>query len=172
MAQFASKTRNTDPQPWMNNTTGERSARPPRVAECHYVPRAEFAANTTQVNPILEAFRDEWPSEPNAYTTHEWLYQLARHWAEWQGPRIGTFPIPGTYIAGEVATREESEESGEDRVYWEIQDALERFRKAQPSNTADDITPTARLIQDAIVHATAVLDRLDNWATANGQGIA
>lgn len=113
-----------------------------------------------RVNPILDLLRDEW----DAYGAHaiavEYLFQLARHWAAWQSPRISTFPLDYRDPSG-PASREDSEESGEDRVYWEIDDALtEADRVLQFHGHGDRPGAVGDRIQDYIVHATAVLDRI------------
>lgn len=120
--------RKGDPMPYIIN--GERadvSAIPARAG--YTIQRADrpgtrWGARFAPVNPILDAFRDDWGSEPNAYSTHEWLFQLARHWALWQSERMGTFPLDYRDPWGPVS-REESEESGEDSVYWDISDAID-----------------------------------------------
>lgn len=103
------------------------------------------------INPILDYFRDDaYPGSPDLnYTAGEYLFQLGRHWSEWQSPRIGTFPHDVRDYAG-PCTREESEESGEDRAYWYIADAL----------AGDTHAYTANRVQDYIVHAVAVIGRL------------
>jgi hypothetical protein len=102
-------------------------------------------------NPILDAFRDDATSGDMYFYVSEWLFQLARHWSEWQSPRSGTFPLEYRDPAGPV-TRQEADDSGEDLAYWDIEAAL------------DDVDPGNErhgdLQQDLIVHATAVLTRL------------
>lgn len=67
-------------------------------------------------------FRLNYSSDPYAECS-EWLFQLARHWALWQSPAIGTFPLEYRDPSG-PASRDEAEETGEDRAYWEISDIL------------------------------------------------
>lgn len=155
---------------------------------------------SNEANPILAWFREEHASEPNAYTTHEWLFQLGRHWAEWQDARMGTFPIQMTDPSGPVS-RSESEDGGEDSIYWTLDECIrvtlqqngaditfsqwlpgerEQFSEEQALKIEDDWTWEAPdsdrpnlgdFIQDIIVHAVKVIDRLDDWHTANGRGI-
>jgi hypothetical protein len=105
-----------------------------------------------RINPILDIFRDDtYQGDPDlGHHAHEWLFQLARHWSEWQSPRIGTFPLDYRDPSGPL-TKAESEESGEDRVYWEIEAVLDEV---------DDLAPGGNTQQDHIVHATAVLSRI------------
>ena len=114
---------------------------------------------STKDNVIIQMYREE-VYDGSAYDTHEWLFQLARVWTEWQSSRIGTFPMDWRDQSGPV-DREWSEDTGEDNVYWTIVDALERI-------TADDKGET---VQDTIVQATTILDRLDDCYSANGRGI-
>ncbi len=111
-----------------------------------------------RINPILDYFRDDaYPGSPDMhYYASEYLYALAHHWAEWQSPRIGTFPLDVQSYAG-PATREESEESGEDRAYWYIWDAL--------TGQGD-----GDRVQDYIVHATAVIGRLYSMSGGDDKG--
>lgn len=151
-------------------------------------------------NPILAWFREAHTDEPNAYTTHEWLFQLGRHWSQWHDARMGTFPLDMSDPSGPVS-HSESEQDGEDRVYWELDDCI---RKTLTENGADVTYPTwlpgereqfpedealkleddwtweapdsdrpnlGNHIQDIIIHAVRVIDRLDDWHTANGRGI-
>lgn len=117
-------------------------------------------------NPILTEYRIENGNgnDGSAYETHEWLFQLARHWALWQSSRIGTFPLDYRDPSG-PASREESEESGEDSVFWTIEDALVSLVTFDGSDGYGDLQ------QDAIVHATRVLSRLDDWYEFTGRGI-
>jgi len=133
-------------------------------------PRPEYSPETAhEPNPILLAFRETY--DGSAYDTHEWLFQLARHWALWQSPRIGTFPLDYRDPYGPVE-RERSEESGEDSVYWEIEDLMYGVSGTQAENAdADDVLRRGNLAQDMIVHAVAVLSRLDTWLENNGRGI-
>lgn len=110
-----------------------------------------------RINPILDWFRDEtYQGDPDLYyRASEWLFQLGRHWAEWQSPRIGTFPHGMRDYAG-PCTREESEGSGEDSAYWYIADALAG---------QDD----GDRVQDMIVHATAVIGRLYSMSAEDGE---
>jgi hypothetical protein len=125
------------------------------------------------INPILDVARDTLYSGDSDLGSHlhEWLFQLARIWSEWQSPRIGTFPLDYRDPCGQV-TREQSEESGEDRAYWEIDDALARAagitdegpdRWDQPEASAQLLRGYSDSIQDYIAHATAVLSRLSNF---------
>lgn len=102
---------------------------------------------TSATNPILSEFRLENGPRSDAYATHEWLFQLARHWALWQSPRIGTFPLDYTDPSGPV-DEQTSEETGEDTAYWTICAAIASL----PDSWADRI----------IAHATHVLMRLDS----------
>lgn len=111
-----------------------------------------------RVNPILDYFRDDtYQGDPDLhYHAFEYLFQLGRHWALWQSPRIGTFPRDMRDYAG-PCTREESEESGEDRAYWYIADAL--------GQTQHDGDRT----QDYLAHATAVIGRLYSMSEEDGE---
>lgn len=111
-----------------------------------------------RINPILDYFRDDtYQGDPDLYHhASEWLFQLSRHWAEWQSPRIGTFPHYVQSYTG-PATREDAEASGEDRAYWYIMDALDAH--------ADN----GDRVQDLIVHATAVIGRLYNMSAEDGE---
>lgn len=107
-----------------------------------------------RINPILDLLRDEWDGHEAHAIAVEYLFQLARHWSAWQSERIGTFPLDYRDYAGPL-TREQSEASGEDRTYWEIEDALtEAERVLRFRGLSLDA------IQDYIVHATAVLGRI------------
>lgn len=112
------------------------------------------------INPILDLFRDDgYSGSPDLHgVTGEYLFQLARIWSEWQSARIGTFPLEYRDYAGPLE-REHSEESGEDRAYWEITDLLSTFQMDWRLRGHGTIE-TADRIQDFIVHATAVLDRI------------
>lgn len=192
-----------DPEPWV--CAGIRTSdRCPVTSAGHHpmwLPRLEYGRPFyDETNPILAWFREEHASEPNAYTTHEWLFQLGRHWAEWQDARMGSFPVEMHDPSGPVS-RSESEEGGEDRVYWEIDECIrkvlaengaditfakwlpgerEQFREEDALKIDDDWTWEApdsdrpnlgNHIQDLIIHAVAVIDRLDDWHTANGRGV-
>lgn len=111
-----------------------------------------------RINPILDYFRDDtYQGDPDLhYHAAEYLFQLGRHWAEWQSARIGTFPHDMRDTFG-PCTREESEESGEDRAYWYIADAL---------NAHDD---DGDRVQDYIAHATAVIGRLYSMSAEDGE---
>jgi hypothetical protein len=103
-----------------------------------------------RINPILDLLRDEWDGHEAHAIAVEYLFQLARHWSEWQSERIGTFPLDYRDYAGPLP-RKQSEASGEDRTYWEINDVL--YDDAILHGSSDRT-------QDLIVHATAVLDRI------------
>ena len=114
--------------------------------------------NKENRNGLLYEFRLSY--DGSAFSTHEWLFQLARHWILWQSSRIGTFPLDYRDPSGPV-TREDSEETGEDYDYWAIEDILNVVEREQGSDA----------VQDMIVHTTKVLARLDDWLSANGHGI-
>lgn len=116
-------------------------------------------------NPILTEFRLECDYGDLFGSSVEWLFQLARHWSEWQSPRIGTFPLDYRDLSG-PATREYSEETGEDSVYWTIEAVLDDVCMHEPGSR--DGHDEADLVQDYIVHATAVLDRIYNMAELTG----
>lgn len=107
-----------------------------------------------RINPILDLLRDEWDGHEAHAIAVEYLFQLARHWSAWQSERIGTFPLDYRDYAGPL-TREQSEASGEDRIYWEIEDALTEAERVLRFRGLSLDT-----IQDYIVHATAVLGRI------------
>lgn len=100
-------------------------------------------------NHLLYEFRLNYTSDRYAETS-EWLFQLARHWALWQSPAIGTFPLDYRDPSGEVS-RDISEETGEDSTFWAIEDVLTAVRLASTDPHA---------IERQIVHATRVLTRL------------
>lgn len=112
------------------------------------------------INPILDLFRDDgYSGSPDLHgVTLEYLFQLARIWSEWQSARIGTFPLEYRDFAGPL-DRGDSETSGEDRAYWEITDVLSDFQMDWRLRGHGTIE-TSNRIQDFIVHATAVLDRI------------
>jgi hypothetical protein len=125
------------------------------------------------INPILDRARDDlYQGDPDLGShISEWLFQLARIWSEWQSPRIGTFPLEYQDHFGPV-TREQSIETGEDYAYWSIDDALAEMagivdigadRWDQPEVSTQLVMGYSDLIQDAIVHATAVLSRLSHF---------
>lgn len=113
-----------------------------------------------RTNPILDLFRDDtYTGDPDLhYHATQFLFQLARVWSEWQSARIGTFPLEYRDYAGPV-DREYSEESGEDREYWEITDVISDFQMDWRLRGHSTIE-TGNRIQDFIVHAVAVLDRI------------
>jgi hypothetical protein len=198
------RNRHTDPLPWLDTITGRRfpylfgigGARDSlrlRVGiheseveglgddfrRMRYAPRAECVPVTSNpVNPILALFRGD-DSRDNAYGTHEWLFQLARHWALWQSPAIGTFPLDYRDPSG-PCDRAYSEETGEDAAYWAIDDAIRAHiteiggivGDGDPWEWATDDFDTADKIganvPQMIAHATAVLARLDAAYMARG----
>lgn len=136
----------------------------------------EGHALTGRINPILDSFRDE---EHGHDATFEWLFQLGRVWTQWQDARIGTFPVENwTPGSGEVTAYEESQRTGEDAAYWDIEYALRGYVASLDAVSVTDYDDgtwgynidggdlTMRRveineeIQDRIVHATKVLTRL------------
>lgn len=107
-----------------------------------------------QPNPILTEFRGDCDWGDLFGSATEWLFQLARHWSEWQSPRIGTFPYDFRDPSG-PASRADSEAMGEDRVYWTLEAVL-------------DEVEYSNLVQDYIVHATAVLHRIYTMSELTG----
>lgn len=165
-------TRNTDPTPWAYSgfDTEGRSAHHIVAPQCEYAPRAEFAQHRMHpANAILTEMRLEGVS---ADTVWEWLFQLARHWALWASPRIGTFPLDYRDPSG-AATRAESEETGEDHAYWAISDVVQSVLAENGATIIEDQTcpdgwthtgpeRADDIVQDMIVHAVAVLNRWDD----------
>lgn len=135
----------------------------------------EGHALTGRINPILDSFRDE---EQGFDGTFEWLFQLGHVWTQWQDARIGTFPVENWRPNLAHATLEESQLTGEDRAYWEIEYALRGYVQGLDGVSIQDYDDgswgyhidsgdlTMRRIeineeiQDRIVHATKVLTRL------------
>lgn len=119
-------------------------------------------------NVILDVIRDSWDSGDPLSCGHEALFHLARHWSEWQSSRIGTFPLEYRDPSG-PSDREDSERSGEDSLYWDIEDAINR----EIANRATDpMKPEiGNAIQDMIVHATSVINRLENLAESLGHSL-
>lgn len=117
-----------------------------------------------RINPILDLLRDEWDA-PNAhFIAVEYLMQLARHWSAWQDARMGTFPLDYRDPSGPTP-RDLAFESGEDRVFWEIDDALAAIAGLTTTDEdrwgSDDrdLSVDDRIL-GYIVHATAVLTRI------------
>lgn len=113
-----------------------------------------------RINPILDLFRDDaYHGDPDlGLKAAEYLFQLARIWSEWHSARIGTFPLEYRDYAG-PAPRDYAEQSGEDRAYWEITDQLSELNVRLRQSGVGTNAAIDR-IQDVIVHATAVLDRI------------
>lgn len=117
-------------------------------------------------NPILVLFREEADFGDLYGSSVEFLFQLARHWSEWQSPRMGTFPVDYTDPSGPVS-RTHSEETGEDHVYWYIADLIETMSAHEPDSSPES-RAESHLIEDIIVHTTAVLARIYSMAVLTG----
>lgn len=164
--------RNTDPLPWVYSGFGNegRSAHHIVAPVCDYAPRPEYTQQRVHAaNAILTEMRIEGVS---ADTVWEWLFQLARHWALWQSPRIGAFPLDYRDPSG-AATQAESEETGEDAAYWTINSVLQSVLRENGVTIIEDQTcpdwwthtgpeRADNIVQDMIVHAVAVLNRWDD----------
>lgn len=141
-----------------------------------FAPRPEFVpATSNPANVILDRVREYVDtSEMSAYDTHEWLIQLARHWALWQSPLIGTFPLDYSDPSGPV-DRATSEDTGEDDTYYAIDDVIREYLESkgvsihEGESQPGGWSPAYRIgtlgagddVALMIAHATAVLARLD-----------
>lgn len=100
-------------------------------------------------NVILNHFRENVHSA-SEFDTHEYLFQLARHWSLWQDMSMGTFPLDYSDPSG-PAGRDFAEETGEDFLYWELMDELNVLASKV----------TGAQVQETISFAVKILDRLD-----------
>jgi hypothetical protein len=131
-------------------------------------------------NDLLSEFRMNYQSDSWA-TTVEWLIQLARHWSQWQDSRIGTFPLDYRDPSGPVA-RAESDYTGEDSAYYEIDDIIKDILSDMNCRIIDTdegwtwlpgygkLPDAGDRIQDLIVHTTAVLSHLLKQLELAGYG--
>lgn len=127
-------------------------------------------------NHLLYEFRLNYHSDPWAQTT-EWLFQLGRHWTQWQDARIGTFPLVFGDPSGPVS-RLHSEETGEDSAYWSIDEIIQECiitwgGEITETDTgwdwyASDHGRVGTYVQDMIVHATRVIDRMYKLLDSEG----
>jgi hypothetical protein len=119
-------------------------------------------------NHLLYEFRLNYWSDPAAQTG-EWLFQLGRHWTLWQDARIGTFPLIFGDPSG-PASKADAEETGEDSTYWSIDEIIQECitswgGEITETDTgwdwyASDHKRVSTYVQDTIVHAVRVIDRL------------
>lgn len=135
-------------------------------------------------NPILDIIRDGWDSGDPLSCTSEALFQLARHWSLWQSPRIGTFPLDYRDLSGPVP-RSWSDDSGEDSLYYDIDDQIRGYLERRHCviewdrhrdwtwypHRFDTIGEPSCDVQDMIVHAVTVLNRLDEFARVLGHSL-
>lgn len=104
-----------------------------------------------RVNLLLEAARGSYSPYDSHFYAVETLIQLARIWADWQSPSMGTFPMDYRDPSGPVDL-EVSKETGEDELYWIMQ--AELFYLAGSAHLHD------AYIQAMIQHAVAVMARV------------
>lgn len=130
---------------------------------------------TATRNDLLYEFRLNYQTDRWGNVV-EWLFQLARHWSQWQDERIGTFPLEYRDPSGPVA-RERAAESGEDSTFYSIDDIIRAEVESLGARTWDDDEGEwgwigdlriGDVIQDRIVHATRVLIRLKQLLEAAG----
>lgn len=123
-----------------------------------YDPRPQFLqVRAHRANPILERFREHTSGTDLFAHSSEFLFQLARHWERWQSPRIGTFPLEYTDPSG-PGPLDEALENGEDMVFYDIEDIISELCEHEPGTAK--AREESDLVQDILVHATRVLDRV------------
>lgn len=105
-------------------------------------------------NHLLYEFRGNFHSDAH-HETVEWLFQLTRHWWLWQHDAMGT-PYLDVHDPGGPVPKEWSDESGEDSVFYTIEQII------------DDLPDTEHRIR-TILHTYAVLNRLLNLIESNEQ---